>query len=118
MLDCFDRSALGGEALEAVRPRPARLSGGGATAWLEEDLLGAQSHAFFRAHRLTVKGVVEWPYSGIYAVVIVTGGQGVAETVHGRIELRRGDSLAMLAATAPTTIRGDVELVVAMPGLA
>jgi mannose-6-phosphate isomerase len=118
MLDCFDRTALGGAALEAVRPRPIRLSGGDATPWLEEDLLGAQSHAFFRAHRLTVKGAADWPYAGIYGVVIVTGGQGVAETAHGHIELRRGDTLAMLAGTAPTTIRGDIELVVAMPGLA
>jgi mannose-6-phosphate isomerase len=118
MLDCFDRTALRGTALEEVRPRPTRLGGQPDGAWLEEDLLGAQSHPYFRAHRLTVRDAVAWPYAGIYAVVVVTGGQGVAETTHGRVELRRGDTLAMLAATAPTTIRGEVELVVAMPGLA
>jgi mannose-6-phosphate isomerase len=118
MLDCFDRTALRGAALEEVRPRPTRLGGQHDGAWLEEDLLGTQSHPYFRAHRLTVRDAVAWPYAGVYAVLIVTGGQGVAETAHGRLELRRGDTLAMLAATAPTTIRGEVELVVAMPGLA
>ena len=115
MLDCFDRSAVSGTALEGLCPRPVRVAGDEGSGWFEEDLLGDQSHAFFQAHRLTVKGSAPWPHAGIYSIIIVTDGQGVAETAHGRVELRHGDTLAMLAGTAATTISGDLQLVAAMP---
>jgi mannose-6-phosphate isomerase len=115
MLDCFDRRALGGAALAALCPKPTWVAGGESQAWLQEDLLGVQSHAFFKAHRLTVRGSAAWPYAGTYAVVVVTAGQGVARTVHGSLDLKRGDTLAILAGTAETTISGDLELVAAMP---
>jgi len=115
MLDCFDRSAVNGPALAALRPRPTRIAGSESAGWTEDDLLGEQSHAFFRATRLSVRGSAAWPHAGIYSVVIVTRGQGVAETVHGEVQLKRGDTLAILAGTAETTISGDLELVAAMP---
>ena len=82
---------------------------------MEDDLLGEQSHAFFRATRLSVRGSAAWPHAGIYSVIIVTQGQGVAETAHGHVQLKRGDTLAILAGTAETTISGDLQLVAAMP---
>jgi mannose-6-phosphate isomerase len=115
MLDCFDRSAVTGPALAALSPRPTRIAGSESAGWTEDDLLGKQSHAFFRATRLSVRGAASWPHAGIYAVVIVTGGQGVARTAHGEVQLKRGDTLAILAGTAETTISGDLELVAAMP---
>ena len=66
-------------------------------------------------HRLVVHGSAPWPHAGIYTIVIVTEGQGVAETAHGQLPVRRGDTLAILAATAETTLHGDLELVVATP---
>ncbi len=117
MLDCFDRDALDIAALEALRPSPTRIGGDGTRGWLEEDLLGEQSHPYFRVHRLTVRGAAPWPHAGIFSVVIVTGGEGVAETTHGRLELRRGDTLTILAGTAAVMLRGDLELVVAMPSV-
>jgi hypothetical protein len=62
-----------------------------------------------------VHGSAPWPHAGVYAVVIVTGGAGVAETVHGQLPVRRGETIAVLADTAETTIHGDLELVVATP---
>jgi mannose-6-phosphate isomerase len=118
MLDCFDRSSVAGPALAALSPRPMRVGGSEAQGWHEEDLLGEQSHAFFRAYRLSVRGAAPWPHAGIYSVVIVTQGQGVARTAHGDVALSRGDTLAILAGTAATTISGDLELVVAMPSMA
>jgi len=118
MLDCFDRSAVSGPELEALCPRPRRIAGDETTGWYEEDLLGEQSHAFFQAHRLVVHGSAPWPHRGIYSVVIVTAGEGLAETDHGRVTLAGGDTLAILAATAATTMSGDLELVVATPSMA
>ncbi len=117
-LDCFDRTATRAADLEALRPRPTRIAGDASGGWLEEDLLGRQSHAYFRVHRMTVHDRAPWPHAGIFAVAIVTDGQGAAETAHGRLELQRGDTLAILAATAPTTILGDLEIVVALPSFA
>jgi hypothetical protein len=48
-------------------------------------------------------------------VVIVTRGSGAAETAHGALSLSRGDTLAVLAATASTTFSGDLGLLVATP---
>ncbi len=84
MLDCFDRGAVPAPALEALCPRPRHIGGSVAAGWHEEDLLGEQSHPFFRAHRLVVHGSAPWPHAGIYSVLMVTGGQGLAGTEHGR----------------------------------
>lgn len=118
MLDCFDRGAVSGPALEDLCPKPRRIGGSDAEGWYEEDLLGEQSHAFFKAHRLVVHGSAPWPHAGIYSVVIVTEGNGAAETKHGQVSLARGDTLAILAGTAATTISGDLELLVATPSMA
>jgi mannose-6-phosphate isomerase class I len=83
--------------------------------WWEDDIWGPQSDPFFKAFRLRVDGAVAWPHHGVYAVCIVTGGSGAAETRHGRLELMAGDTFAVLAATAPTTISGDLELLVTTP---
>jgi mannose-6-phosphate isomerase class I len=117
MVECFDRSAVSGAALASLVPAPTRVAGDEAGDWHEEDLLGEQSHAYFRLHRLVVHGSVAWPHEGVYAVVIVTAGQGLAETSHGQMPLARGDTLAILAGTAPSVISGDLTLVVATPSL-
>ena len=118
MLDCFDRRAVTGTDLAALCPRPSRVADSEAQGWHEDDLLGEPSHPYFRMHRLVVHGAAPWPHAGVYAVVIVTLGQGLAETSHGQVALRRGDTLAILAGTAPSTISGDLELVVATPSFA
>jgi mannose-6-phosphate isomerase len=117
MLDCFERRAVSQAGLEALQPRPLRIAGAEGGAWLEEDLLGAQSHEFFRVHRLAVRGRLAWPHQGRFAVLVLTRGSGVAETAHGPLALRRGDTCTILAGTAPTTITGDLEMLVAMPSL-
>jgi mannose-6-phosphate isomerase len=117
MLDCFDRRAVSRADLQALRPRPTRVSGERGRTWLEEDLLGVQSHEFFRVHRLAVQGRLAWPHPGRFAILVVTQGSGVAETAHARLDLRSGDTCAILAGTAPTSIAGDMEVLVAMPSL-
>ncbi len=118
MLDCFDRSGVDGQELAGLCPRPFRSAGGEAAGWYEDDLLGEQSHPFFEAHRLVVDGAASWPHRGIYAVVIVTGGSGRAETAQGGLDIGSGDTFVVLAGTAPMTISGRVEMIVATPGLA
>jgi hypothetical protein len=115
MLDCFDRRAVTADELSVLCPSPQRAAGSDAEGWQLDDVLGEQSHPFFRIDRLTVTGTAPWPYPARYAVVIVTAGEGVAETRHGALPIRRGDTLAVLGATAPPTISGDLELVVSTP---
>jgi mannose-6-phosphate isomerase len=118
MLDCFDREPVSGAGLAALCPSPVRVAGDETGGWYEEDLLGEQSHPYFQMHRLVVRGSAPWPHAGRFAIVIVTEGQGLAETAHGQVSLARGDTLAILAGTAATTISGDVESIVATPSLA
>jgi mannose-6-phosphate isomerase len=115
MLDCFDRRGLGGDELAVLCPAPQRVAGDDGQGWVEADLLGSPSHPYFRMHRLTLRGRAPWTHPGVYAVVIVTEGEGVAETKHGELPIRRGDTLAILADTAETTLQGDLEMVVATP---
>ena len=56
-----------------------------------------------------------WPYAGAYSVNIVTGGAGLAETAHGALELQAGDTFTILGGTAPTTISGELEMLVTTP---
>jgi mannose-6-phosphate isomerase len=115
MLDCFDRGAVSGATLAALHPRPVGVAGDDARGWQLEDVLGEQSHPFFRIERLTVRDSAPWPSPGRYAVVIVTEGSGYAETAHGRLPIQRGDTLAVLGGTAETMIGGEVELLVSTP---
>jgi mannose-6-phosphate isomerase len=118
MLDCFDRRGIAGDELASLCPRPVRVGGDETQGWVEEDLLGPPSHPYFRMHRLAVHGSAPWAHGGVYAVVIVTDGEGVAETRHGQLALRRGDTLVVLAGTAQTALHGDLEMVVATPSFA
>jgi mannose-6-phosphate isomerase len=117
-LDAIDRSGLSLAALSELRPRSARIAGGDAQGWLEEDLLGQQSHAYFRVHRMTIDGRVEWPHRGTFGIVVVTDGRGVTESARGRVDVVRGDTLAILAETAPTTFEGDLRLLIALAPMA
>ena len=56
-----------------------------------------------------------WPHAGAYSVNIVTAGSGLAETAHGALELTSGDTFTILGGTAPTTISGDLEMLVTTP---
>ena len=115
MLDCFDRAAVTSDDLAVLCPRPVTVAGGEGQGWRLDDVLGGQSHEFFRIDRLSVSDAAPWPHPGRYAVAIVTSGEGEATTAHGRMPLRHGDTLAILADTAETTISGEVELLVATP---
>ena len=70
---------------------------------------------FFKAFRLSVNGSVAWPHAGVYSVNIVTEGSGMAETANGRVDLAAGDTFTILAGTAPTTISGDLQMLVTTP---
>jgi mannose-6-phosphate isomerase len=115
MIDVIDRAAVGPEALRALIPAPQRVAGNDTEGWREEDVWGTQSDPFFKGFRLTVDGSAPWPHTGVYAVAIVTEGAGVAETAYGRLEITAGDTFAVLAATAPTTISGDLQMLVTAP---
>jgi mannose-6-phosphate isomerase len=115
MFDVIDRSAVSSAELATLVAPPARVAGNETEGWYEEDIWGAQSDPFFKGHRLVVDGSVRWPHRGRYAVVIVTGGSGMAESAHGQMEIHSGDTLAVLAATAPVTISGEVEMLVLTP---
>jgi mannose-6-phosphate isomerase len=115
MIDVIDRAVVGPEELRALVPAPRPVAGNDTEGWREEDVWGTQSDPYFKAFRLSVNGSVAWPHTGVYAVVIVTEGAGVAETAHGRLAMKAGDTFAMLAATAPTTISGDLQMLVTTP---
>lgn len=115
MLDIIDRGRVDADALAALCPSPVRVAGNETEGWYEDDVWGPQSDPYFKAFRLVVDGSVAWPHAGVYSVVIVTEGAGVAETAHGRLDLAAGDTVAILGATAPLTISGDLELLVSTP---
>jgi len=118
MLDVIDRGVVDADELAGLCPAPLRVADNETEGWYEEDVWGPQSSPFFKAFRLVVNGSVAWPHEGVYSVVIVTAGSGVAETAHGRLELKTGDTFAVLAATAPATINGDLEMLVTTPSFA
>ena len=115
MIDIIDRSAVGSKELATLIPAPLEVGGNAAEGWVEHDVWGPQSDPYFKGFKLTVTGSIAWPHAGVYAVVIVTEGSGIAETAHGRIDLAAGDTFAMLAATAPTIISGDLQMLVTTP---
>jgi mannose-6-phosphate isomerase len=114
MLDCFDRSAVADE-IPTLSPRPVTVAGGPDEAWQLDDTLGEQSHPYFRMDRLMVRDAAPWPHPDRFGIGIVTGGEGAAETTHGSLPLRHGDTVAVLADTAETTLSGELELLVATP---
>jgi len=118
MLDVIDRGVVNAEELAALSPEPLRVAGNETQGWYQDDLWGPQSNPFFKAFQLVVNGSMAWPHAGIYSVNIVTEGSGVAETAHGRLELKAGDTFAILAATAATTISGDLKMLVTTPSFA
>lgn len=114
MIDVFDRNGLSQDELSALRPKPLPITGNDSVSvWYEEDVLGSQSHRYFRAYRLVTRGPTPWPHHGTFAVGIVVGGQGVAETRYGTLNLVDGDTFAVLADTSETTLHGALELIVA-----
>jgi hypothetical protein len=115
MIDVIDRSIVGPDDLATLFAAPRRVAGNETEGWHEDDVWGPQSDPYFKAFRLVVDGSVPWPHVGIYSVNIVTGGSGVAETAHGRLDLSAGDTFTILGATAPTTISGKLELLVTTP---
>jgi mannose-6-phosphate isomerase len=115
MIDIIDRGTVTADELKTLCRRPERVAGSAREAWYEEDVWGTQSDPFFKGFRLVVAGQVEWPHAGRYAVNIVTGGSGVAETAYGALEIAAGDTFAVLGGTAPLTIRGKVEMLVTTP---
>jgi mannose-6-phosphate isomerase len=118
MLDVIDRSAVSIEELARLCPAPRRVAGSEREGWYEEDVWGPQSDPYFKAFRLVIDGSLVWPHAGVFAVVIVTEGEGVAETAHGSLPIAAGDTFAVLAATAPTTVSGWLRMLVATPSIA
>ncbi len=118
MIDIIDRGIVDAAELETLVPAPRRVAGNATEGWFEDDVWGPQSDPYFKAFRLVVDGSVAWLHAGVYSVVIVTEGSGVAETSHGRLELNAGDTFAVLAATAPTTISGTLQMLVTTPSFA
>jgi mannose-6-phosphate isomerase len=114
MLDCFDRRGVADE-VATLSPRPVMVAGGPDEAWQLDDTLGEQSHPYFRIDRLMVRDAAPWPYPDRFGIGIVTEGEGTAETAHGAMPLRHGDTVALLADTAETTLSGQIELLVATP---
>jgi mannose-6-phosphate isomerase len=115
MIEVIDRAVVGAEELRSLIPAPRRIAGNEAEGWYEDDVWGPQSDPYFKGFRLAVDGSVAWPHAGVYSVVIVTDGTGVVETAYGRLEISAGDTFAVLAATAPTTISGDLQMLVTAP---
>jgi mannose-6-phosphate isomerase len=118
MLDIIDRGKVDAEELASLCPTPSRVAGSASEGWHEADVWGPQSEPYFKAFRLVVDGSVQWRHAGVYSVSIVTRGSGIAETAHGQLELQAGDTFAMLAATAPATLSGDLEMLVTTPSFA
>jgi mannose-6-phosphate isomerase len=115
MLQVIDRGAVTQEELGVLCGAPRRVAANETEGWTEDDIWGPQSDPYFKAFRLHVDGSVAWPHAGVYSVNIVTAGSGMAETAHGTLELRAGDTFTILGGTAPTTISGNLELVVTTP---
>ena len=115
LIDIIDRGVVDMDELAELCGRPCHIAGDQTEGWSEADVWGPQSDPYFKGFRLVVDGAVAWPYAGRYSVNIVTGGSGVAETAYGALELRAGDTFAVLGGTAPTAISGDLQLLVTTP---
>lgn len=117
MLEVIDSAAVTPDELGVLCGPPRQVSSNTTEGWTQDDVWGSQSDPYFKCFRLSVNGSLGWPYGGVYTVNIVTGGSGVAETEHGALELRSGDTFTVLAGTAPTTISGELEMLVTTPSL-
>jgi mannose-6-phosphate isomerase class I len=115
MLDVIDSAAVSPEELGVLCGPPQRVAANETEGWTQDDIWGPQSDPYFKAFRLSVSGSVAWPHAGVYTVNIVTGGSGVAETEHGALELKAGDTFTVLGGTAPTTISGELKMLVTTP---
>jgi mannose-6-phosphate isomerase len=115
MLDVIDRGVVDAQELATLCAKPQRVAGNDTEGWYEEDVWGAQSDPYFKAFRLFVDGQLDWPHAGRYTVNIVTAGAGVAETAHGALEIKAGDTFTVLGRTAPISISGDLEMLVTAP---
>jgi len=115
MLDVIDSAAVTPDELSILCGPPQRVASNETEGWTEDDIWGPQSDPYFKAFRLTVKGSLAWPHAGAYSVNIVTAGAGTAETAHGALELKAGDTFSILGGTASTTISGDLEMLVTTP---
>jgi mannose-6-phosphate isomerase len=115
MLKVIDSNAVSAAELAVLCGPPQRVAGNETEGWTEDDIWGPQSDPYFKAFRLTVNGSLAWPHEGVYSVNIVTAGSGLAETPHGALELKAGDTFTILGATAPITISGELEMLVAVP---
>ena len=118
VMDVIDRGAVTADELAVLCARPQRVASNDVEGWSADDIWGPQSDPFFKAFRLTVSGSLAWPHPGYYTVNIVTAGEGAAETTHGALPLRSGDTFTVLAGTAPTTISGELEVLVTTPSFA
>jgi mannose-6-phosphate isomerase len=114
MLDCFDRRGVA-DQIATLSPDPVTVADGPDQGWHLEDTLGEQSHPFFRIDRLSVRDTAPWPHPGRFGIGIVTEGAGEAQSAHGVLPISRGDTFAVLADTAETTIAGQVKLLIATP---
>ena len=115
MLDVIDSAAVTPDELSVLCGRPQRVASNETEGWTEDDIWGPQSDPYFKAFRLTVKGSLAWRHAGAYSVNIVTAGAGTAETAHGALELKAGDTFSILGGTASTPISGALEMLVTTP---
>jgi len=115
MIDVIDSGAVTQEELSVLCGSPQRVASNETEGWTHDDIWGPQSDPYFKAFRLSISGSVAWPHPGVYTVNIVTGGRGVAETEHGAMELSAGDTFTVLGGTAPTTISGNLKMLVTTP---
>ena len=115
VLDVIDGGAVTSDELGVLCGPPQRVASNETGGWTQDDIWGPQSDPYFKAFRLTVDGSLAWPHAGVYSVNIVTGGSGVAETGYGALELHAGDTFTILGGTAPTTISGELEMLVTTP---
>ena len=106
----LDAGPITEERLRSLQPAPELVAEADGTRL--ESLLGALGDDYFGVHRLRVAGSSGWPFSGRYAVTIVTEGTARVSNRVGSLSVRAGASFAVLAAAPPVTIQGDCTLFV------
>jgi mannose-6-phosphate isomerase len=110
VIDTLDLGPLSAERLAAIRPAP-QLVAQTATARLDS-LLGPVADEFFGAYRLRTGGLAGWPIEACYSVGIVTDGQGRLANGYGTLDVARGSTFAILAATEGVIVQGDLDVVI------
>jgi mannose-6-phosphate isomerase len=112
-LSCFDRRGHRADDLGELAPLPRRIASG--DGWTVDQVFPDAANPFFQAHRVRVAG--SWPLgSAAFRILVVLSGEGGLEGGFGREAVRGGETWFLPASVDAAELRGELELIVCLPG--